>query len=288
MEHGELVRRLLATFVVELGEHATALQRDLLALEQAAGPARAGLVDALFRTAHTVKGAARAAGVEAIERAAGAVEELLAQARDGARTVDAGAVNLLLEVVDALADAGAALDQGRPLDGRAITRVQPRLDAMAHGGGEVGGPAEPVAPGPQPAQAAVGDRLDAVAELAAELLEQVDRLPAHAGVHRLARRLAEAIDDLRLVPLAGATLGLERAVRDLAVTLGKRVTLTIEGTELELDPTVVAGLRDPLLHLIRNAVDHGLEAPADRVAAGKPATGRITVSARLAGEPKSR
>jgi len=73
-----------------------------------------------------------------------------------------------------------------------------------------------------------------------------------------------------------------RMVRDLARSLGKRVELVVSGEDTELDRTVVDGLGDPLVHMLRNSLDHGLEVPAEREAAGKPATGTIRLSARHA------
>jgi two-component system, chemotaxis family, sensor kinase CheA len=74
-----------------------------------------------------------------------------------------------------------------------------------------------------------------------------------------------------------------RLVRDLSSRLGKEVDLRLEGQDTELDRTVVDAIGDPLVHLVRNALDHGLEAPEERVAAGKPQRGRLVISARHAG-----
>lgn len=70
-----------------------------------------------------------------------------------------------------------------------------------------------------------------------------------------------------------------RVVRDLARSLGKEIDLELEGTEVELDKTIIEGLGDPLTHLVRNSADHGVETPAERAAAGKPPTGTITLKA---------
>ncbi|MCH3765186.1 ATP-binding protein, partial [Campylobacter coli] len=76
---------------------------------------------------------------------------------------------------------------------------------------------------------------------------------------------------------------LPRMVRDTAAELGKQVQLSIEGSDVELDREMIELMRDPLVHIIRNAVDHGIEAPGDRRAAGKRDAGRLTVSARQSG-----
>ena len=88
---------------------------------------------------------------------------------------------------------------------------------------------------------------------------------------------------VRMIPVEAVLLRLPRLVRDLASRLGKKVDLELVGQETELDRTVVDAIGDPLVHLVRNALDHGLEPPEERVAAGKPPRGRLTVSARQAG-----
>ncbi|QEX21072.1 histidine kinase [Hypericibacter adhaerens] len=87
----------------------------------------------------------------------------------------------------------------------------------------------------------------------------------------------------RLLPFAEACEGLERVVRDLAKSSGKEAELAINGAEIELDRSVLEGLKDPLLHLVRNAMDHGVELPSVRRARGKPSRGRVTVAAALRG-----
>ncbi|WP_159992976.1 chemotaxis protein CheA [Roseomonas sp. 18066] len=104
---------------------------------------------------------------------------------------------------------------------------------------------------------------------------ELDRLVA--GLHR-------AVLGLRLVPLAQGFRRLPRLARELAAQLGKPVALEMAGEEIEADKSVVDALAEPLLHLLRNAIDHGIEPPAARQAAGKPATGRITLAARRLGD----
>jgi len=87
----------------------------------------------------------------------------------------------------------------------------------------------------------------------------------------------------RMVPFSAACDGLERLVRDLTARGDRKVQFDIEGGEIELDRSIVEGLKDPLLHLVRNAVDHGIEPAAARRAAGKPELGRLTVAAALRG-----
>jgi two-component system chemotaxis sensor kinase CheA len=87
----------------------------------------------------------------------------------------------------------------------------------------------------------------------------------------------------RMVPFSVACAGLERMVRDLTARADRSVRLNVEGGEIELDRSIVEGLKDPLLHLVRNAVDHGIEPVAVRRLAGKPEMGRVTVAVALRG-----
>jgi len=103
------------------------------------------------------------------------------------------------------------------------------------------------------------------------------------GFDRVDRRVAELqrrVLELRTAPLVRVTDTLPRTARQVAEKLGKRVEVEIHGAELELDRSILDRLGEPLLHLVRNAVDHGLEAPEDRLAAGKPETGVIRIEAR--------
>jgi two-component system chemotaxis sensor kinase CheA len=89
---------------------------------------------------------------------------------------------------------------------------------------------------------------------------------------------------MRMVPLAQVFDSLPRLARDLAASLGKEVDFVVEGGEIELDKKMVEQLGDPLLHLLRNALDHGIEAPAERERAGKPPQGRVRIGARQEGD----
>jgi two-component system chemotaxis sensor kinase CheA len=92
------------------------------------------------------------------------------------------------------------------------------------------------------------------------------------------QRLRDDLRDLRAAPVSTVLDPLRHVVREIASRLGKEVQVTIEGGEVRLDRRILDEMRDPLLHLIRNAVDHGVEAPEARRAAGKPAAGRLHIS----------
>ncbi|MET0390709.1 MAG: chemotaxis protein CheA [Polyangiales bacterium] len=103
-----------------------------------------------------------------------------------------------------------------------------------------------------------------------------------AAAHKLEmliRELQSEVSAMRLVPIASIFQAMHRVCRDTARRTGKEVELIIRGEDTEIDKVMVDALHDPLVHLIRNAIDHGLETPSERAAAGKPPTGRIVLDA---------
>lgn len=103
------------------------------------------------------------------------------------------------------------------------------------------------------------------------------------GLQRAAREVADDVAEVRTVPLSLAFDPLPRTVRELARDLGRKVELEVSGGEIDVDRSVMEVLRPALVHLIRNAIDHGIEAPPVRAAAGKPEAGKVTVRARSSG-----
>ena len=140
------------------------------------------------------------------------------------------------------------------------------------------------------------ERLDALMHYMAELVvqrTQVESLIGQANVPglgqamqdltRSSQALQAMVMQVRMVPVEAVFLRFPRLVRDLSSRLDKKVELTLVGQDTELDRTVVDALGDPLVHLVRNALDHGLEGPDKRTAAGKDATGHLEIAARHAG-----
>jgi two-component system chemotaxis sensor kinase CheA len=118
---------------------------------------------------------------------------------------------------------------------------------------------------------------------------ELERLTARVGLHQhdLERLVEPLLDDVRrarMLPFSEACRGFDRLARDLARQAGKEVVLRIEGGGVELDRVVLEELKDPLRHLVRNAIDHGLETPAERRAAGKPEAGELHIGASLQGQ----
>jgi two-component system, chemotaxis family, sensor kinase CheA len=140
------------------------------------------------------------------------------------------------------------------------------------------------------------ERLDQLMHLMGELVVQrtrVEALSAEAEVPGLSHAMQELtrcsqalqaiVMQVRMIPVEAVFLRLPRLVRDLSAKLGKQVELELVGQDTELDRTVVDALGDPLVHLVRNALDHGFETPTERKAAGKPAAGALRISARHSG-----
>lgn len=138
------------------------------------------------------------------------------------------------------------------------------------------------------------EKLDSLMNVAGELVIIQSQLfeavggrgSAHTGLQhnvaqlgRIAKELQRTTMALRMIPIKGAFQKMERLARDLARDFGKKVAFVTTGEETELDRTVVEKIGDPLVHMVRNALDHGLEAPADRVAAGKSEIGRLQLRA---------
>jgi two-component system chemotaxis sensor kinase CheA len=132
----------------------------------------------------------------------------------------------------------------------------------------------------------LGSILDLVGELvlarnqlrlaAAEIPQVQD---AVRRVHAVTSSLQETAMKTRMQPIAQVFSRFPRVVRDLSVSCGKDVRLEIDGAETELDRTLIENIRDPLTHLVRNAVDHGIEPPHERIQAGKPETGLLSLRA---------
>lgn len=149
----------------------------------------------------------------------------------------------------------------------------------------------------QPSTVRVGtDRLDSLMNLMGEMVIQRTRLTQLAqdgddsDLRQAAEEITRVTNDLqllvmqvRMMPVEAVFMRFPRMVRDLANSLGKKLELVISGEDTELDRTVIDELGDPLVHMLRNAVDHGLELPAERVAAGKPESGTISLTARHEG-----
>lgn len=296
------------------------LSTDLLRLEEAGNDAE--LVASIFRDAHSIKGAAGMVGLDAVARVAHVMEDLLEGLRNGERMASPELVDGLLVAVDALRSLIPAMLQGEALDDEAAV-VEAGVRALVdvpgrHGTPSAVAPADVPPPGsePEPAsadrEAAPRRRADAAAETIRVPVTRLDELVRLVGesaaAHlRMGRMLADVLDvdpatlgefrelshvlnelqektmRARMVPVATITDNLHRAVRDVARSCGKDVHWEVRGEDTELDRSMLEQLADPLLHLVRNAVDHGIEPPEEREAAGKPRQATVRLHAMQLG-----
>jgi two-component system chemotaxis sensor kinase CheA len=288
-------------FVDECNEGLDSIAESLIALE--ADPTHPDARHAVFRVAHTVKGGASICGFTCVAEYAHLFEDALEPLRSGTAPVTALQITLLLRATDALRAMIKAESSGREIKIREDDRAV--LVQLASGGSRTSDrgtePPERSLPGVafdadrQRHQALrVGmDKLDVMLTLSGEIAVAQQRLQQqlHTGdsreeslfcaeeLDRVLAELQERVMQLRLVELGPVFRPHLRTVRDIAAMQGKQVRLIIEGEDVEVDASIVHQLRDPLLHMIRNAVDHGVESPADRAAAGKPDCATIRLRA---------
>lgn len=212
--------------------------------------------------------------------------------------VDDGDIRIVEEDAAAAAEAASAAEDGREDPGATVVPIRPAAGpaapvaaAAASGGGEPRRAAEAAGSVRVPAA-----RLDLLMDQVGELVIAQARLSALAygrrdpalgsaaeEIERLAAELRDSAMAMRMLPIGTLFGRFRRVVRDLSEELGKSVELATSGEETELDKRVVERLGDPLIHMIRNAIDHGIEAAETRRAAGKPATGTLRLEARQAG-----
>jgi two-component system chemotaxis sensor kinase CheA len=239
-------------------------------------PADRSSADEIFRALHTIKGMSASLDFDATTALVHQAESALTFARDRDAIVSTAWLRQLGGTLDDIAAAceaatgagGDATPGARPASARAprIVRVDlDRLDALL---------------------ADLGGLLTARQELerraAADPFSPTSR--AALQMARRLDRLQERILDVRLAPLTEVFERVPPIVGDVARQLGKQVTVELDGEHLEVDRAVLDQLADPLLHLLRNAVDHGIESPDLRRAAGKRPDGRVTVRARREGD----
>ncbi|CAN5257372.1 hypothetical protein BH10PSE15_BH10PSE15_11750 [soil metagenome] len=287
---------LLQEFIAETRETLEALSGEIVAWESA--PDDRERLDAIFRFVHTVKGSCGFLDPPRLSRLSHAAENVLAAVRSGERAPDTRLVNAVLAIVDRIGELVEAIDGGLALDDSGEELLLAALDA---GAAAAPSPAMSVTPQPRtnPARSVrlnvdlldrmmsgMSDMVLARNELARRLRDEGADPAIEAALERLSATVAEMRDTVtrtRMQKIDALFSALPRMVRDTAAELGKSVALHIEGSDVELDREMIEMMRDPLVHIVRNAIDHGIEAPAARRAAGKRENGRLTVSARQSG-----
>jgi len=289
---------LIADFVAECREMLEALGSEIVAWE--VQPDDRARLDSIFRFVHTVKGNCGFFEFPRLEALSHAAEDALADCRAGRRVPDGALVSAVLAVIDRISEMVSAIEAGEDMPAGDDNHL---IDALAPGAEGMVAPVVAAAEAATKASAAprtirlsvelldrvmstVSDMVLARNELARRLRESTSDVPVDGAFERLSSIIAEmrdAITRTRMQRIENLFVGLPRMVRDLSAELGKQVLVDIEGGDVELDREMIEMIRDPLTHIIRNAVDHGIEKPADRLKAGKREIGVLAVSARQSG-----
>lgn len=270
---------LAGLFLNETRDHLATI--EALALELERTPDDASLLDAIYRPFHTIKGNAYAVGLMEFGALAHQIEERLEVLRDHSARLGPADVDAVLQASDRLSTALTTLT--RALHPEQATHEE-----------DTEGSSAPV----QEAQASIkvdtrrlDSLIDSVGELmilqsmlaergTASLADPTDGTTLlHARFGRMLVELQRTALSLRMVPVARTFRRIARVVRDVSQACEKPVDLTISGESTELDRRVIEQIADPLLHLVRNAIDHGVEDTATRASLGKPARARLTLSA---------
>ncbi|HEX9052954.1 MAG TPA: chemotaxis protein CheA [Anaeromyxobacter sp.] len=294
---------LLATFQAEAEEIFDRMEQALVALEVRPGDEE--LLHGLFRDAHTLKGSASLVAFDVVRDVAHDLEDVLERLRNRTLAVTDGLVTLLLRSVDVLRSAIAASSSGSAAPSDAVTSFRRELADAARG---AAAPAQLPGAGAGPHEASPAahahgggrtlrvdvTKLDRMLDLSGEIAiargrlgEMLERhsaspqeiLEAHRETDRLYLDLQELIMKARMVPIGPSFHQHVRTVRDVATAQGKQARLVVEGEDVEVDTAVVEYVRDPLTHMVRNAIDHGIEGPEVRRAAGKNPVGRVVLRA---------
>lgn len=302
-----MVSKYIDIFIREAEEHVTALQKGLLVLEKE--PGNTDLVHDLLRNSHTLKGSARMVGLEDVSTVAHRMEDTLQAIEEGRKSADGHLIDLLLQGTDAISRMTTALARGEesPVDVErfiaAFDQGESTLDAVK------GVPAHEAEVLGDTVRARV-KTLDSLVNIIGELIinkkrfedktERLKQIAKDAGVTGLREFQANLEQDvlyldylvqelhiqamsLRMLPLKTITEGLQRMIRDLAKAQGKEIRLEIVGDTIEVDRVLLESLKPMLIHMITNAVDHGIESPEEREALGKPAKATIRIIARHEG-----
>lgn len=300
-------RQLIQDFLVEAREHLASIEACLLKIEQ--GAASAEVLHAAFRSFHTIKGLAGFLEFEAIQMVAHEVESLLDLARNGELALTPPRIDVILAAGDYIAkwlgfieapqsappaDPGpliervnGAIRSSEPVAEQAPAKLEEAADRQSGG--------TSAARNNEPALVKVAtDKLEYLVDMVGELviaqsilrhnqdLASVKAPRLQRDIAQLSRVTAEVQKTamaLRMVPVRNMFRRMTRLVRDLAKRSGKKAELELIGEDTELDRTIVEELADPLVHMVRNSLDHGLEPPDERRAAGKPETGLLTLKA---------
>jgi len=289
---------ILREFLTESHEHLAQFEVDLVALERS--PEDTQLLARAYRALHTIKGNCGFLGLPRLGALAHAAESVLSRLRDGEILCTADRATVLLRVVDAIRSQLDTIENSGTEDaGDDAPLIAELLDQQAPA------PRAPLTSTPQATDPSTTSRtvridvdlLDSLHSLVGELVLMRNRVVRSSldgsavnrrrgerrELDRLTTQLQDTVMRVRMEPIGRLFERMARPVRDLAAQLGREVEFASRGGETELDRTLVETIADPLLHLVRNAVDHGVESPEERIREGKPAAATVTLSAHQAG-----
>jgi two-component system chemotaxis sensor kinase CheA len=305
------MKEIVESFIVETKELLDKLDNDLVELEKRQNDVE--LLNAIFRYVHTIKGTSSFIGFEQMSELTHKFEDVLNKLRKFELKLNPEIMDVILEAQDLMKVLLSKLEANdlSPID---ISGVVSKLERISRGEFLIEEDVEKASVDnvSQKLQSKVIDktvridveRLDELMNLVGELVLGRNRLTQIVSgiVERfegesLARELMDTIAQVdyltselqavvmraRMMPIAKVFSKFPRIVRDLSRDLNKEVELLIYGEETEVDKSVIESIHDPLVHLIRNAIDHGIETPQERKAVGKPEKGKVILRAEHEG-----
>ncbi len=295
---------LLADFVAETREMLENSEGEIVAWE--ADPSDRERLDTIFRFVHTVKGNCGFFDFPRLAKLSHAAEGALGEVRSNRRQPNARLVTAVLAVIDRISAMVDAIEAKEEFPEGGDEALIAALDDTTEDVLEVASvkpdgdtPAARTTPGTAAPRSirlpvdlldrvmsGVSDMVLARNDLARRLRETQDAGALDAPFERLSGILSEvreSISHMRMHHIDHLYQSLPRLVRDLSNELGKQVMIDFEGGDVELDREIMEMIRDPMTHLLRNAIDHGVETPSQRIAAGKREIGLLTISARHSG-----
>jgi len=345
--------RFLMRFVEEAREHVEKLNKGLVLLEK--NPKDSETLNAIFRSAHTIKGSSRMMKLTHITEVAHKIEDVLGALRDGKISHSKELADLIFKAIDVLSDMIEKTASGQEIKDNNSALCE-ELAKAAEGGllQKIATPKEtethrdesrpalgtsqqvvPQSPNKETKQVETvrinAERLDELTRLMSEIISNQNRMKQRIidikEIERIAKRnmelaqedfsgkdnseaveltqslylkikhLASTIRDdynlyellsgelqekallMRMVPLSEIFDPIHRTVRDISRSVGKEIDFVVEGGDIEIDRRIIDKLRDPLIHMIRNSIDHGIEDSEERTKVGKPVRGSVRLSA---------
>ncbi len=321
------MQQLVMTFLAEADEFIEEMEAGLLALEE--NSEDKGLIDQVFRAAHSLKGSSMAVGLTQVGSFTHELEALLLEVKENRLSISPAVIGTLLKCNDHVKtmiqglkkDLSATFDSTGLIAEITNFKTQKAKPAAAPAGfGFFDDDDKPATEEnrDEPDQAAKDQPLDANGHKPAQGLaarnqeqikvsqEKIDRLVNNIGemailltvleeqiyqvagtklqstvkqLYKISKDVQDVSISLRMLPVKPVFQKLKRIVRDVSTKLNKKVELHLIGEEFEVDKSILDMVSDPLVHIVRNAADHGIETPAQRTKVGKDPTGHITLEA---------